>query len=535
MGVRGGAKENTLRPILSGARRILGDSKAQGDKVVSLVKFALTYLVIFLLQRPMEWASNEIHYLSQAKFGGDPSSTVFASGYENLTNPLYQLVTSTLVRAIPVEIAWAGLELTGIGILALGLLRFASVLRISLPALLLSLFVYVEFGYQSYLGGEWIIQGFEAKVPAYGFAFLALASGVSKKQRGAWVFAFLSILMHPLVGALAVASMAFFTSWKVGLATPARFLQMISPFLLVGVYLAISRLLTLNGSSYEESREAQLIHSLGRVPHHTAPFGGPLPSNDETLVGWFEVGQLVLPAVMIGLLLVSLAGTQKATSERRTILIVIALHLWIPISLFASWVDRDSQFLGPLFIYRPLAVLFLLSLLVVFGRLLDNSNQELMKAIVTLVVIWLLAGSSIVATIQIQPIAAKNSDGVHLAELIQQNTEIADAVLVDFSKIPSSTGIDEQTFELIVHRGTLASFKFVPTSTRDILDWWDNLNAQKRVFEGTCSGADLDRWNYAVLSSNLATRNNSLDVIWQSQGLALYVVNDELQKSLCRK
>jgi hypothetical protein len=498
------------------------------------VKFSMVYFTIFLLQKPMSWASNELHYLSQAKFGGDPEAALFASGYENFTNPLFQIVTSTLVRSVPFEVAWAFLELTSIGILAIGLLRFSHVIRVSLPALLLALFIYIKFGAQSYIGGEWIIQGFEAKVPAYGFGFLAIGFVISKRIGLAWAFAALSVLMHPLVGAMVVGCFVFLTDWRFKITELKRIFQAVIPFVLAGIYLLTIRQLTLGDSSDIEREKARVLHALGRIPHHTAPFGGQLPSGKgANVAGWFEVGLLVLPAVMLTLLVLTLRYGATTTLQRKVIVTVTWLHAWIPIALFASWIDRDHQLLGPLYIFRPTAVLFLVALMVVSGKLIEVSQQENVKGLIVLVLAWLLAGTSVVSAMQLEPIVAKNRDGIRLVELIREGTSRGDALLVDFSEISSETGIDEQRFELIVDRGTLANFKFVPTSSADILYWWETLELKEKALTGKCVSSDLSRWDYALLSNDFAKKDPSLEVIWEAQNLALYVIDDGLGRALC--
>lgn len=230
----------------------------------------LVFLVFFVVAGDPTPGVNEAHYLCRLKHYWDPG---FCPGDLFLDSPdahftvvwLFGWVTKfTSLEAT----AWAGRVLCW-GLVAIGWQRLISrVTSVPLLApLAAALMLYATR--HTHFAGEWIIDGFEAKSPAYGLVLLALADAIDGRWNRPWLLLGLASAFHALVGGWSVLALGA-AAWFV----PRPPLRSMLPGLIGGAVLALAAVLpalALNGDAPPEVvAEANEIYVYFRLPHHLA-------------------------------------------------------------------------------------------------------------------------------------------------------------------------------------------------------------------------------------------------------------------------
>ena len=151
---------------------------------------------------------NEPHYLTKARASWDQEygaeDFFLQSGN---AHAVFFAAVGPLTTRLPLE--WVAVlgRLLSLGLLAFAWTRLAGQLRLSPLSTLLSAVLFCLIAMTGNFSGEWVIGGFESKVPAYGSALLACAAWTkaSPDQRpggfvvcGIWTG--LAIAIHPVVG-----------------------------------------------------------------------------------------------------------------------------------------------------------------------------------------------------------------------------------------------------------------------------------------------------------------------------------------------
>lgn len=121
----------------------------------------------------------------------------------------------------------------------------------------------------AHLAGEWLVGGLEAKVPAYGFVFLALECVVRRRWRLVWIELGVASAFHVLVGGW--STIAVCIAWLVYGRRQAS-LGQIWPAVLAGGAIAlvgvVPALWAVPQVTAEISREANEIYVFRRLAHH---------------------------------------------------------------------------------------------------------------------------------------------------------------------------------------------------------------------------------------------------------------------------
>lgn len=174
---------------------------------LTLAAITLVLLVASFLGTPLP-GTNEPHYLSKARATADPTwcTNDFFLQSEN-AHAVFFAIVGPLAKHLPFTVVLAIGRTVSLLIVALGFRSLCQAVGCVGFRAVIAVGLFFLIGLTGNFSGEWVIGGFESKVPAYGFAFLCLARCIRNRQApttGNYViagsFAGLSIALHPVVG-----------------------------------------------------------------------------------------------------------------------------------------------------------------------------------------------------------------------------------------------------------------------------------------------------------------------------------------------
>ena len=165
------------------------------------------FMVVSFIRVPIPGV-NEPHYLCKAKAFANPEwcsrDPFLNSGNAHyvffaIVGPLTQFMSLPAV-------ATCG-RILSLLLLATGWVALGQQARLSSQGIVMSACLFCLLGISGNFSGEWIIGGFESKVPAYAFALLATATWIDARlfnRRRVWarsgLWAGLSVALHPVAG-----------------------------------------------------------------------------------------------------------------------------------------------------------------------------------------------------------------------------------------------------------------------------------------------------------------------------------------------
>lgn len=168
---------------------------------------AVVFIAVSLISVPIPGV-NESHYLTKARAFADSSwcQNDFFLQSSNAHFVFYAL-TGPLTRVLPFAVVAIIGRLISLTVLACGWVMVSRRLKLSASAAVLSAAAFCGIAMTGNLSGEWVIGGFEGKVPSWGFALIGIALWFDAlKQRrhsqylqSGLVFG-LSVSFHPVVG-----------------------------------------------------------------------------------------------------------------------------------------------------------------------------------------------------------------------------------------------------------------------------------------------------------------------------------------------
>jgi hypothetical protein len=260
------------------------------QRVIALT--AVVFVAVMLLSSPVP-GINEPHYLCKARAAIDPSWCA-PDFFLHSTNAHVVFLTATgwLTQWFPLAVVAAAGRVVSAGLLACGWQRLAHSVGLAPAFQLLAaagLATLVQLGSFS---GEWLLGGFEAKVPAWAFCMLALAVWIEpapgselRRAARAGFRSGLACLLHPVVGGW-VAVCIVLAEVPRGLRDPEfrlRRTRLRSVAARVAVFGAVTLLLSLPGVlpalqllrdesvSAAERDMASFVQVFGRLSHHLDP------------------------------------------------------------------------------------------------------------------------------------------------------------------------------------------------------------------------------------------------------------------------
>ena len=354
-------------------------------------------------------------------------------------------------------------------------------------------FVVIAFALlgQTLFGEEWLFYSAEAKVAAYVLvlAGLAVVIGGGGLNRAVLFFA-AATYFHFLVGgfwcvaALLLRLVEDRRSLRAAAAAAGRFALLVAPLV---AWIAWARLGAEAVAIPSGPPSVDVIYSILRLPHHTAPF----VDAHRFLLRW-------LPGVLLACGMLTVCFVLRRLPEARRL---GPLALWLGLLLFylalafaAAAVDRDTGALGKFYLFRPAALILLLWLCLVaaaLGRLeLSHATALRLMALALLGPGFLLGAATRVA----KDVAAAR-DGAH-AELIAalaRETPPGSVVLIDPALEPRFLDVERRT-----GRAALVLWKFVPATDAEIVEWYRRIQFRNAVFAEGCADATAYRFDFVL-------------------------------------
>ncbi|MCA9035597.1 MAG: hypothetical protein KDA91_10725 [Planctomycetaceae bacterium] len=188
--------ESTTRP---GWLRVLG-----GHQV-----FLVWLLFVFCsLAQSFIPGVNEPHYLCKARSFADPSwceRDFFLASHNS--HFCFYVIVGPLTKVMPFWLVALFGRFVSLALVAWGWCRLAQTLRLRAAFVFGSSALYAVVASLGSFSGEWILGGFESKVPAWGLFLLAAARWMTCLQKGSYrdavfagIYAGLATALHPVVG-----------------------------------------------------------------------------------------------------------------------------------------------------------------------------------------------------------------------------------------------------------------------------------------------------------------------------------------------
>ena len=197
-----------------------GSRDSRRPSVVSVLEGCLIVTLFFVFAGGEPPGINESHYLTRAKYFWNPewcAGDSFLSSTES--QPLFHLIFGWPSKRLELPaMAWLG-RLVGWTMLAAGWIRINRVLGVKWGWSLLSASVAIMGWDRFHMAGEWVVGGWEAKVPAYACVFMGLAALMQDRRSRAMLWLSCATSFHPLVGgwSLLAALFSFVArSWTAG-------------------------------------------------------------------------------------------------------------------------------------------------------------------------------------------------------------------------------------------------------------------------------------------------------------------------------
>lgn len=429
----------------------------------------LVFLVFFVVAGDPTPGVNEPHYLCRLKHYWDPG---YCPGDLFLDSPdahftvvwLFGWVTKF---ASLETTAWAG-RLLSWGLLAIGwqrLMRRVTSVPLLAP-LAAALMVYATR--QAHFAGEWIIEGFEAKTPAYALVLFALADAIDGRWNRSWLLLGAASAFHALVGGWSVIALAV-----ASLFVPRPAFRSMLPGLIGGGLLALAGVLpalSLNTDTPPEVvAEANKIYVYFRLPHHLAL----LSMKPDWLLD--RAGRHLVGIACLGFLAVARVN-QERTALRLLLGFAVAAEALSVFGLLISLVGwNDQEWAASLLRYywhrlADIAVPIAAAAIAIEWIGAGLQAKRPTAAIATAALVIATGGYLGLKTIERIPppipfgerVLPDQAAWVEMCQWINQNTEPDALLLVPFNA---------QTFKWRAQRAEVVTRKDIPQDAASMVEW----------------------------------------------------------------
>lgn len=459
------------------------EAPAASSKALGSILYLVALLLLLLCLMPPDGvlSDNEENYFALAVHAVSSAVPPYTAIYDA---SLHRAVTDWLLGGL---IAAVGFESAQIVTRSLAAIAYAFLLRalfrrFGLSALDAVLVILVfALLHQTFMGGEWLFGGFEAKVVAYGFVLAGLYRAASQRSlTGAVLLFAAATYVHFLVGSFwfAAAMAARLLEDRRDLRPVAgaavRYLLIVAPLVAV---IAWTRLADARSSVQPADMPSpDVIYSIIRAPWHAAPF-----------ISWDSFRRQWLPgSLLAGIMLVAclvVARKPEAGRWRATALWLAGLLAYLLLALAASFADRDTGVLGKFYLFRPAALILLLCLAFAMAWLgalrLRRWTAVRLLALAALAPLFLLGTAQRLAADR-QRVALAGQHAA-LADVLAKNAAPGSVVLID-PQIEWSF-LD---FERRSGHPMLVTFKFMPTDDPGIVEWYRRMEFRRLVFAQGC-------------------------------------------------
>lgn len=477
-----------------------GRDELQGGGILALfgrpwLGFVLLFLVLQLLLPPDGVLSdNEENYFqlaAQTVTGapGGPDSAVFDLSYhrflsEQFLGRLISLIgyeNTQIVARILAAMAFTFLLPLVFGTFALSALDAA-----------IAVIIFDLLG-QSLIGGEWIFNGFESKVVAYGFILAALYT--MRTRRGLVITTALCALatyFHFLVG-------IFWFSALLGL----RLIENRKEFgrvVLAGLGFAIvtapqtgtilwTRLRSANTGVIADTPPPDFIFSLLREPWHGAPFTGPYHFIVDWLPGYlFAAGMLATCIVVVRM--------STGSKQRNFAIWLCCLIAYLFLVLVPVFIERHTGAAGKYYPFRPSSMVLLLWLALAIAWFNELVTRHLITLKWLALALILPAFFSDTLSRVIHDYELRTSfaaDRLAVATYLTASSKADAVVLIDPAIETSFLDFERRT-----GRPSLVSWKFAPTNDPDLREWYRRIEFRKALFQTACPSNPAYRTDFLL-------------------------------------
>lgn len=165
--------------------------------------------------------TNEPHYLAKARATADPDWCVndFFLQSEN-AHAVFFAIVGPFAKVFPFAVVLAAGRIVSLLIVAIGLHSLCTAVGCNARRSLIAAALFFLIGLTGNFSGEWVIGGFESKVPAYGFTFLSLAVCIRSRSKPtiqsyvyAGIYTGFAVALHPVVGAWTAIAISMTEVW----------------------------------------------------------------------------------------------------------------------------------------------------------------------------------------------------------------------------------------------------------------------------------------------------------------------------------
>jgi hypothetical protein len=336
---------------------------------------------------------------------------------------------------------------------------------------------------QTLVGGEWLFNGYEAKVAAYALVLAGLAMVLNGRQFAAALLFAAATYFHFLVGGFWFLAAALFVliedrrDWRRLVKPTLLFAALVAP--LLGLIVA-TRMLGQPFVAENTLPAPDVVYSIIRAPHHTAPFLSLESFASEWLPGLMLAG---------GMLAVCMAIRARAAEAQlagwATWLALLLLYLLI--ALIPSFIDRHTGMLGKFYLFRPSSLILLLWLALVLAwlnRIVVPEGAMLKSLALLLVLPPLLLNAVNRIGNDLGWRGDLSAEKRAVAEVLAREAAFTAVVLID-----PALDFGFLDFERSTGHPMLVSWKFDPTNDPEILEWYRRLEFRRALFADGCGGS----------------------------------------------
>lgn len=336
---------------------------------------------------------------------------------------------------------------------------------------------------QTLVGGGWLFNGYEAKVAAYALVLAGLAMVLDGRQVSAALLFAAATYFHFLVGGfwlLAAALLALIEDqrdWRRLVKPTLLFAALVAP--LLGL-IVVTRILAQTAVADSTLPTPDVIYSIIRAPHHTAPFSSLESFASEWLRGLTLAGGMLIACVVV-----RASAREARLAGLATWLALLLLYLFT--ALIPSFIDRHTGMLGKFYLFRPSSLILLLWLAVVLAWLnrIVLPQGAMLK---WLALILVLPAFLLNAVIRVGNDLGWRGDLAAekraLAEVLAREAASDAVVLID-----PALDLAFLDFERRTGRPMLVSWKFDPTNNAEILEWYRRMEFRRGLFGDGCAGS----------------------------------------------
>lgn len=464
--------------------------------MVSIGEILLIWLLMIVNEFSFSYIANEVDILPLARqfFEHDWLPNDW---YLNLDFGYRYLFNLTFGFLIP----WLGFEygvylgrLLVYLVLAIAIYIFFRTLRLRFSFGILVLLLFLH--HQSLIAGEWIVGGFETKTISYAFVFLSLSFFYRKRYLPGFAFAGAAISFHIIVGCYALFCIVVATLLNKAWRSEWRlYIKHSWPFFITGYFGLQAIIEQLLWQSDVDPRVWE-IYIQFRVPHHVLPAAWD---------GNLWIGELVLATGLF--LILYFVGKSNLTrfvaayalGSVVLFLFGLAIYFWGEINLLRFYWFRFPDVMVP-FMGVVLITLFLNDIgdgrLII--RILPHRFQpEIQRVLGRVIPIILISGTMVIVFHSLYQLQTEfeysrqhnTSQRLLALEWISENAPKQAIFLVD-PTMPD--------FYIYAQRAQFVSWKHLPDSAVDILEWYKRIKLCNGNRSPDKSGFDV----FEELSSN---------------------------------